>query len=112
MDEPPLIIDIPPELKGKVDEILDKYRMLAAMHMADELLEAGLELHIAMHLCVGQLRVSAARMAMLGCGVEKREPRRDLWLQRAAEDFDQAKEWFAQLMAEGGETAELIEGDA
>lgn len=101
MGEAPLLIEIPEELKEKVDEIRGKYRLMAAEQMADELLDAGLELHLAMHVCVFDLRVSAARMAMLGCGVEKREPRRDLWVQRAAEDFDEAKEWFAELMAKG-----------
>lgn len=106
MDEMPLVFDVPEELRQKVDAIRDKYRMMAATHMADELLEAGLELHLAMHVCVADLRVSAARMAMLACGVEKREPRRDLWLQRGAEDFDEAKEWFARLKAEGGEATQ------
>lgn len=95
------VFDVPPALRGRVEEIRNKYRLALAMQMAEEMVDAGLDTHLAMHIAVLELRVSAARMAMLACELEKRAPRRDLWLRRAEEDFDEAADWFAQLKAKG-----------
>jgi hypothetical protein len=102
MSELPETFNLPPELRARADEITTKYRMALAMQMAEELVDAGVPMELAFQIIVGELAVAAARVAMLACvGLEKREPRRDLWMKRAEENFDEAREWFAALQNEG-----------
>ncbi|MQU93815.1 hypothetical protein [Sinorhizobium meliloti] len=103
MTGPSETFDLPPELRSRANEITGKYRMALATQMAEELVDAGVPMNLAFQITVGELAVGAARIAMMAClGLEKREPRRDLWMKRAEENFDDAREWFSNLMAEGG----------
>ncbi|RVQ01986.1 hypothetical protein [Sinorhizobium meliloti] len=102
MTAPSETFDLPPELRARANEITGKYRMALAMQMAEEMVDAGVPMNLAFQITVGELAVSAARVAMMACvGLEKREPRRDLWMKRAEENFDEAREWFANLQTEG-----------
>lgn len=94
--------NLPPELRRRADEITKKYRMSLAIQMAEELVDAGVPMELAFQITVGELSVSAARIAMMtALGLEKREPRRDLWMKRAEENFDEAREWFASIKDDG-----------
>lgn len=102
MTAPSETFDLSPELRSRANEITGKYRMAIATQMAEELVDAGIPMNLAFQITVSELAVSAARVAMMACvGLEKREPRRDLWMKRAEENFDEAREWFANLQAEG-----------
>jgi hypothetical protein len=96
-EELAVTFDVPPELRAKVDEIIKKYHMALPFQMAEELFEAGLETTVVFHIVVRELRVHAARMAVMACEIEKREPRLDLWMQRAEEDIADAKVWLADM---------------
>lgn len=109
MSELPTIFDVPPELRAAVDAIRDKYRLQLAFQLAEELLEAGLDMHLCFHIAVLEHRVAAARLAVMACAIEKREPRRDLFVLRAGEDIDEAREWLAALQAEGGDPKTFID---
>ncbi|WDZ77931.1 hypothetical protein PWG15_05350 [Ensifer adhaerens] len=100
MDDLPETFNLPPELRAKVAVITDKYRLSLAMQMAGELSDAGVDMPTAFQITVGELVTAAARMGMLGAlGIEKREPRQDLWMKRAAESFDDARRWFTDWQA-------------
>ncbi len=102
MTAPSETFDLSPGLRSRANEITGKYRMALATQMAEELVDAGIPMNLAFQITVGELAVSAARVAMIACvGLEKREPRRDLWMKRAEENFDEAREWFANLQTEG-----------
>lgn len=109
MTDLPTIFDIPAELRTKVDAIREKYRLQLGFQLAEELLEAGLDMHLCFHVAVLEHRVAAARLAVMACAIEKREPRRDLYIARAGEDIDEAKEWLAALQADGGEPKAFID---
>jgi hypothetical protein len=105
----PTIFDVPAELRAKVDAIRDKYRLQLGFQLAEELLEAGLDMHLCFHVAVLEHRVASARLAVMACAIEKREPRRDLYVAGAGEDIDEAREWLAALQAEGGDPKAFID---
>lgn len=94
------VLVLPPDLQETVDEIRDRYRLPLALQMSEELMDAGVEPHIAMHIAAQELRLAAARLVVMACAIEKREPRRELWMKRAGEDFDQACAWMRELDAD------------
>lgn len=103
-DDLPKVFDIPEPLRERATEIRSKYNMsVAGLGLADQLYELGCELHIAFHVAVADLRVAAARLAVMACEMEKREPRKDLWMQRADEDLDEARAWLARMQAESAD---------
>lgn len=101
MDEMPNVFEIPEALRDQANEIRNQHNMSAAgLVLAERLNDIGCDLHIAFHVAVADLRVAAARLAVMACEMEKREPRKDLWMQRAEEDLEQAREWLAKMQAE------------
>lgn len=101
MDDLPNVFEIPEVLRDQANEIRNQYSMSAVgLALAEKLNDIGCDLHIAFHVAVADLRVAAARLAVMACEIEKREPRKDLWMQRAEEDLDQAREWLARMQAE------------
>lgn len=109
MSELPTIFDVPEELRPAVNAIRDKYRTQLGWQLAEELMAVGLDLHLCFHIAVLEERTNAARLAVMACAIEKREPRRDLFVQRAGEDLDEAREWFAALQKEGGDPKAFID---
>lgn len=109
MSELPTIFDVPEELRATVNAIRDKYRIQLGWQLAEELMAAGLDMHLCFHVAVLEERIAAARLAVMACAIEKREPRRDLFVQRAGEDLDEAQEWLAALQKEGGDPKAFID---
>ncbi|MEY9098857.1 hypothetical protein ABIA24_001766 [Sinorhizobium fredii] len=103
MSEPSETFDLPPVVRALADAITQKYRLSLALQMTEELVDAGVPMPIAFHITVGELCTAAARVAMTACAIEEREPRRDLWIQRSGEVFDDAKHLFADLKRQGDE---------
>lgn len=97
MADLPETFDIPAELRDQAQEIRNRYAMALPFQMADELVNAGVALDVAFHIAVGDLRVAAARLAVMACEIQKRQPRRELWLKRAEEDLSDAQEWLTAL---------------
>lgn len=100
-ERPPRVI--PDHLKAEVDVILGPYRGISLV-IADQLIEAGLDTMVAGNVVVGTMLTEATRTgALLAHAFEKREPRRDWWLISAAEHFDEAVKWYAEMMAKAAE---------
>ena len=100
----PETFEIPSDVREAVEAIRDKYRMAIAFQMADELIDAGLSMELSFHIIIADLRAATARLVWMACAIEKRQPRRDLWIRRAEEDLDIAKEWFDALPRQEAET--------
>ena len=54
-------------------------------------------LDLAFHVTVQDLRVATARLVVMACDIQQRQPRKDLWLRRAQEDLDEALAWLAAM---------------
>lgn len=97
MTDLPETFDIPVQLREAVEAIRNRYFMALAFQMAEELAGAGLKLDLAFHVTVQDLRVATARLVVMACEIQKRQPRRDLWLRRAEEDLAEAQAWLAAM---------------
>lgn len=104
-DRPP--VTIPDDLKPAVEAIVGRYRGAICAPIADELIELGIEPHVAANIAVHTAMTEASRIAFLSAhAFEKREPRRDWWLSAAAEHFDTTVQWYAGAPWEKGEAGE------
>ncbi len=87
-------IELSDEMKAAVEEVVKPFRTIG-MIIADQIIELGIEPHIACQIAVSALITTAARTGVVSAkGFEQREPRRDWWIEATTQDFDEALKWF------------------
>ena len=102
---------LPPEVAEQAAKLMIEWQKSLMFGLAEQLQAIGIDVAYAVQIEINTLFSWAARAAMVGAFViEKREPRRDLWIQATTQDYDEAlaaicekfPEEVAAVRGEGG----------